>query len=91
MRTILIAALATLAAGASTTTIAGERTVSGENFPASSARAEIRKSLEELGYRVSHVEDEHGRLELRAVNDTGLPIKLTYDPATGEMLRAALR
>lgn len=81
MRTILITALATVAA--SSMALADEsRSAAGEA---------IRQQLEGFGYRVSHIEAEHGRLKLRAVNDTGLPIKLTYDLATGEMLRAALR
>ncbi|PSC02479.1 hypothetical protein SLNSH_23865 [Alsobacter soli] len=81
MRTILIAACATVAAAS--------MTMAGESK--SAAGEAIRQQLEGLGYRVSHVEAEQGRLKLRAVNDTGLPIRLTYDPATGEMLRAAIR
>ena len=88
MRTILIATLAVLAAGAAGVAKADGLRSSGANTVAS---ASIRNGLESLGYRVSHAEIEHGRLQLRAVNDTGLPVKLTYDPATGEMLRAALR
>ncbi|WP_406856127.1 PepSY domain-containing protein [Alsobacter sp. KACC 23698] len=81
MRTILITIFATVAAASMA--LAGESK--------SAAGDAIRQHLENLGYRVSHLEVEHGRLMLRAVNDTGLPIKLTYDPATREMLRAALR
>ena len=89
MRTILIATLAVLATGAAGVAHAEEsRRLSG---PDAAASATICRSLENLGYWVSRVEAEHGRLELRAVNETGLPVKLSYDPATGEMLRAALR
>jgi hypothetical protein len=91
MRTILISALAALTLGATSAAMAGESRHADRSTRDIAASETIRKGLEDLGYRLSHIEAEHDRLELRAVNDTGLPVKLTYDLATGEMLRAALR
>ena len=34
---------------------------------------------------------EHGCYEIRAVNDSGFPIKVVYARATGELVRAQLR
>ena len=51
----------------------------------------VSKGLEDLGYRVSRIEAEHGCYEVRAVNDSGFPIKATYARATGELVQARLR
>ena len=55
------------------------------------AASEVSKGLEDLGYRVSRIEAEHGCYELRAVNDSGFPIKAVYIQATGELVTARLR
>jgi len=52
---------------------------------------DVVRGLEQLGYRVDTLKIEHGRYEVRAVNDSGFPIKLDYDRATGELVRARLR
>ena len=55
------------------------------------APSEVSKSLESLGYRVDRIAAEHGCYEVRAVNDSGFPIKAVYAQATGELTRARLR
>ncbi|ACL61005.1 PepSY domain-containing protein [Methylobacterium nodulans] len=55
------------------------------------AASEVSKGLEVLGYRVDRVKAEDGCYEVRAVNDSGLPIKAVYAQATGELVRAWLR
>ncbi|WP_445503799.1 PepSY domain-containing protein [Microvirga sp. G4-2] len=55
------------------------------------AASDVRRRLEDLGYRVDRVEAEHGCYEIRAVNDSGFPIKAVYVRATGELVRARLR
>ena len=89
MRTILISALlafafAPVAAGA------GDRNRT-ELSNAGPKAEQIRRNLEELGYQVSHMEVEHGRVELRVANDAPYSAKLIYDAASGELLRASLR
>jgi len=59
----------------------------GRTFAASA----VSKGLEDLGYRVSRIKAEHGCYEVRAVNDSGFPIKAVYAQATGELVRARLR
>jgi hypothetical protein len=51
----------------------------------------IRKTLEDLGYRVDRVEMDDGCYDARAVNDSGIPIEVRYHPVTGELVRARLR
>lgn len=51
----------------------------------------IRTKLESMGYRVDRLEAEHDCWEVRAVNDSGFPIKAKYDRATGELIQARLR
>lgn len=55
------------------------------------AASEVSKGLEDLGYRVSLIKSEHGCFEVRAVNDSGFPIKAVYNQATGELVKARLR
>jgi len=55
------------------------------------AASEVSKGLEGLGYRVDRIEAEHGCYEVRAVNDSGFPIKAVYARATGELVQARLR
>jgi hypothetical protein len=92
MRTIIMAS-ALLAAGLATPSLADD----ADSRCASSAddrivaASEVRKGLEELGYRVSRVKAEHGCYEVRAVNDSGFPITAVYTQATGELVAARLR
>lgn len=53
--------------------------------------AAIRANLERLGYRVDSVRLDEGCYVARAVNNTGLPISVRYDPATGDLVLARLR
>jgi hypothetical protein len=55
------------------------------------AASEVSKRLEDLGYRVDRIKAEHGCYEVRAVNDSGFPIKAVYVQATGELVQARLR
>jgi hypothetical protein len=55
------------------------------------AASEVSKGLEDLGYRVDRIKAEDGCYEVRAVNDSGFPIKAVYTKATGELVQARLR
>ncbi|SCZ06589.1 PepSY domain-containing protein [Microvirga guangxiensis] len=55
------------------------------------AASEVSKELEAFGYRVDRLKAEHGCYEVRAVNDSGFPIKAVYTQATGELVQARLR
>ncbi|HEY7383800.1 MAG TPA: PepSY domain-containing protein [Beijerinckiaceae bacterium] len=85
MRNMLITATALVLGAGSVLAEEGRRVTAS---PAMSS--EIRAGLESTGYRVDRIEVEHGTFEVRAVNDSGFPIKATYD-ARGELIRAALR
>lgn len=90
-KTIITAAL--LAVGFSGLAVAGEhdrRAFAAIDGPTVQA-ADVVRTLERLGYRVDKLKMEHGRFELRAVNDSGLPIKAYYNATTGELVRARLR
>ncbi|MEJ1159498.1 PepSY domain-containing protein [Prosthecomicrobium sp. N25] len=50
----------------------------------------LQAKLESMGYRVLETEREHRCTVIVAVNDSGFPVELTYEPASGEMVRAAL-
>ncbi|MBX6374223.1 MAG: PepSY domain-containing protein [Acetobacteraceae bacterium] len=64
------------------------RTAPGEvRLPAEA----IRKTLENLGYRVDRIRMDDGCYDARAVNDSGIPIEARYHPVTGELVRARLR
>lgn len=92
MRTIITAS-ALLAAGFAGPAMAdgsGSRFVSGPDDRIVAA-SEVSRGLESLGYRVVRIEAENGCFEIRAVNDSGLPIKAVYAQATGELLHAKLR
>lgn len=92
MRTIIMAS-ALLAAGLAVPAMADNP----NNRCASSsggqiiATSKVSKELEDLGYRVDRIKAEHGCYEVRAVNDSGFPIKAVYAQATGELIRAGLR
>ncbi|MBR0679481.1 PepSY domain-containing protein [Roseomonas eburnea] len=51
----------------------------------------IRRTLEELGYRVDRIRMDDGCYDARAVNDSRIPIEARYHPVTGELVRARLR
>ena len=92
MRTFVIATAAALALGAAGAAIAGE---SRDVAPAASEGVSsdtIRINLESMGYRVSRIVllAAHGQYEVSAVNDSGLPIEVTYDGRTGKLVRAKL-
>jgi hypothetical protein len=70
---------------------AGESRHAARSGPELAQSEAIQAGLRDLGYRVSHVEAEHNRLEMRVTNEVNIPAKLTYDARTGELLRAALR
>jgi hypothetical protein len=84
MRNMLITAAFLVGAGSA---LAGESGAVTANPAVSEA---IRAGLESTGYRVGRIEAEHGTFEVHAVNDSGFPIKATYD-GRGELLRAVLR
>lgn len=50
----------------------------------------IRAELESAGYRIDEVELDDGCYAFKVVNDSGYSVKATYEPATGELLRAEL-
>ena len=85
MRKLLVAT-AVLVIGAGSA-LSGE----GRHVAGNSGVSEIiLKDLEGAGYRVDRIDAKHGVYEVRAVNDSGFPIKADYD-AAGELIRAALR
>lgn len=100
-KTLLSAALALGAAAALAPAIAPA--VAGEGKDAANGHCQaapdqaplpteaIRKTLEDLGYRVDRVKLNDGCYEARAVNDSGIPIEVRYHPVTGELVRARLK
>jgi hypothetical protein len=92
MRTISMISAAALILGATGFAVASDkdaRCSGGVGVPPA-ASAAIRQNLEDLGYRVDRVKAAHGCWEVRAVNDSGFPIKAVYD-ATGTLVLAKLR
>ena len=92
MRTIIMTS-ALLAAGLATPALAdGPDSRCTSNADGRTvAASEVSQGLEGLGYRVDRIKAEHGCYELRAVNDSGFPIKAVYIQATGELVTARLR
>ena len=92
MRKLIIGAVAALTLTAVGGAVAGEAL---GMFPKASERVSgntVRTKLEGMGYRVDRLlEAEHDCWEVRAVNDSGFPIKAKYDLATGELMQAKLR
>jgi hypothetical protein len=89
MRKFLMAGTAALALGGTGMAIAAESSNvlrTGSGLVTSDS---IRKDLEGMGYRVVRVGTEDGTYKVRATDtETGMPLKLTYDVATGELLKA---
>jgi len=54
------------------------------------AASEVSKGLEGIGYRVDRIKAEHGCYEVRAVNDSGVPIQALFHAGTGELVQARL-
>ncbi|GAA4531732.1 hypothetical protein GCM10023174_23630 [Chelativorans composti] len=92
MRTIAMT-LALLMAGAAVPALADDD-YACERPPVTSGQivttAELAKMLEDQGYRVQEIEVKGGCYEVKAVNESGNPIKAYYDQATGELLWARL-
>jgi hypothetical protein len=62
---------------------AGSAPQAGELSP-----AEVARKVEARGYTNAHdVEYDDGRWEVEATSSSGLPVELTVDAATGEILR----
>ena len=93
MRTFLIATAAALAFGAAGTAIAGESRAVSSTASKGVSSDTIRTGLESMEYRVSRIVllAGHDLYEVSAVNNSGLPIEVTYDARTGELVRAKLR
>ena len=92
MRTIIMASTL-LVTGLATPALAGgpDRRCAPNAEGRTVAASEVSKGLEGLGYRVDRIKAEDGGYEVRAVNDSGFPIKAVYTQATGELVRARLR
>lgn len=91
MQKLVIGAAAALALAAAGVAVADE---SVDLFPRASSGVSgetIRTHLEGMGYRVDHIKPEHDCWEIRAVNDSGFPIKAKYDRVFGELIQAKLR
>ena len=54
-------------------------------------REALQLKLEGDGWKVRSIKSEDGCYEVRAVNDSDVPIKAVYTQATGELVRARLR
>ena len=93
MRTLVIATAAALALGAAGAAIAGESRGAAPAASEGVSSDTIRTNLESMEYRVSRIVllAAHDLYEVSAVNDSGLPIEVTYDARTGELVRAKLR
>jgi hypothetical protein len=93
MRTTMIMTAAALTLGLGGLAMAGDTDArcARDTASRSVAASTVQRALEDLGYRIDRVEAEHGCWEIRAVNDSGYPIEVTYDAATGELLQAKLR
>ncbi|WP_440639396.1 PepSY domain-containing protein [Bradyrhizobium sp. PUT101] len=51
---------------------------------------EFKKKIDFLGYDIRTVEVDDGVVKARIVDrESGVPVKAKFDPATGELLRAA--
>lgn len=62
------------------------RTSAGAAMPVD----ELKQKIDVLGYDVRTVEVDDGVFNARIVDrESGLPVKAKFDPATGELLRAA--
>lgn len=92
MRTIIMTTIL-LAAGLAVPALAGDSDSRCTRGPDGRivAASEVSKGLEGLGYRVDRIKAEHGCYEVRAVNDSGFPIKAVITQATGELVTARLR
>lgn len=92
MRTIIMTT-ALLAAGLATPVLADGSDSRCTRSPDGRivAASEVSKGLEDLGYRVGRIKAEDGCYEVRAVNDSGFPIRAVYTQATGELVQARLR
>lgn len=91
MRKFLIAGTAAVALGAGAA-VAGESPPAGPAGSGPVSSDSIRKDLEGMGYRVVRVAAEHDTYKVRATDaETGGALKLTYDRATGELIKAKLR
>lgn len=91
MRKFMMGVVAALGLGAAGATMAGESGRLLSEAPDRISGKTIRTKLENLGYRVDRLEAERGCWEARAVNDSGFPIKVKFDMATGDLVRAELR
>lgn len=91
MRKFLItgaAALVLAVAGAATAAECSDVVPAGPT-PVSSDT--VRKDLESMGYRVVRIATEPDTYKVRAIDgETGIALKLRYDAATGELIRAQL-
>lgn len=89
MRKVLMAATAIFALGAAGVAGAAE---SSNGRPAGSGLVSsdsIRKDLEDMGYRVVRIRPDDGTYKVRATDtETGTPLKLRYDVATGNLIQA---
>ena len=90
MRKFLMGTAAALVLGAAGATVAAESSGVFPKAPDGISGEMIRAKLEGMGYRVDRLEAEHGYWEAVAVNDSGLPVKVKYDFATGDLIQARL-
>ncbi len=84
----LIAAAGLMIVSAVGDAIAGERPhLVGASDKVSSG---IQQGLENMGYRVLRVTVERDGYEFCIVDDAGIPVDVTYDAVTGELVKAKL-
>lgn len=89
MHKILLAGIAALAFGVADMAIAAESADVRSPSPGPISSQSIRDDLESMGYRVIRIASEHGIYKVRATDgETGTPLKLTYDVATGRLISA---
>lgn len=85
----LFAALALTLAGVASAAADGAR-CAGPTAAAPATATRLLAALQDMGYRILETETEHRCLVVHAVNHSGFPVELTYEPTSGELIRAAL-
>ncbi len=90
MRKPIILAAITLFAASTGTALAEHTDRSHHRTSPSSPVNELKQKINVLGYDIRTVEVDDGVFKDRIVDrESGLPVNAKFDPATGELLRAA--
>jgi hypothetical protein len=92
MRKFLIAGTVAFALGVAGMAMAADSSAVGPEGSGLVSSDTIRKDLEGMDYRVVRIATEDDTYKVRATDmETGASLKLKYDLATGELIKAKLR